>query len=210
MIKARLKSECLTVVGGFRPEGDPWLEGCQTALLIGPDEPRFWPHFKQQPEYLDGAPDPMDRFSKRVLNQITRDLEAKVFFPSDGPPYPPFIQWAFQAGCYSSPVNLLVHGTSGLFASFRGILALKERVALNLPKPNPCLSCATQPCQTACPIDALTPQGYDVEACRAYLRTDAGKPCLSGCMVRLACPVSQNFGRLVEQSEFHMREFLNN
>ncbi len=208
MISLNLKQHGLTVLGGFHPANDSWFEDCQTVLMIGPDEPRFWPHFITQPEYLGGQSDAMDRYSKRVLNQIAKDLDGLVFFPSDGPPYPPFIQWALRSGCHQSPVGLLVHGQAGLFASFRGALALKDHINIPAPEGTPCPSCTTQPCRTACPIGALTPEGYDVAACKAYVRSPLGKPCRSGCKVRLSCPVSQKFGRVEAQSEFHMKAFL--
>jgi len=208
MIAAQLKDHGLTVVGGFHPVDDNWLDGYQTALLIGPDEPHFWHHFTKQPEYLEGQPDAMDHFSKRVIGQVAKDLDAQAYFPSDGPPYPPFIHWALKSSCYQSPVGLLVHGKAGLFASFRGVLALKERLDLPAPLPNPCENCIEQPCLTACPIGALTADGYDVPACTSYIRSDAGRACISGCKVRLSCPVSQKFGRVEAQSTFHMKAFL--
>lgn len=208
MIENTLKRHALTIVGGFHPSQDEWFQGYQTAVMIGPDEPDFWGHFKQQPEYADGLPDGMDRYSKRVLGQIAEETGGKVYFPSDGPPYPPFIQWALKSSCHQSPVGLLVHGKAGLFASFRGVLALREHLDLVPALDNPCNTCAGQPCKDACPIGALTPSGYDVAACKAYLRTDAGRSCLSGCKVRLSCPVSQKFGRVEAQSEFHMKAFL--
>lgn len=208
MIGALLNSHGLTIVGGFHPTDDEWFGGYQTALLIGPDEPQFWPLFTEQYEYSDGKPDAMDRYSKRVLGEVATELDAKAYFPSDGPPYPPFIQWAFATGCHQSPVGLIVHNKAGLFASFRGILALKPRLDLAAPMPSPCSTCESRPCETACPIGALTPAGYDVDACKSYLRTDDGTDCMSGCKVRLSCPVSQKFGRLVAQSEFHMKAFI--
>ena len=208
MIEDTLKAAGLTVVGGFHPQDDPWFKGCQTALLIGPNEPRFWRIFTQQPEYLDDLPDAMDRYSKRVLNLIAAAHDGEALYPSDGPPYPPFIQWALRSGCAQSPVGLLVNAKAGLFASFRGILGLPVRLNLPIASPSPCETCTEQPCRTACPIGALTPSGYDVEACKAYLRTEAGEPCLSGCKVRLSCPASQKFGRLQAQSQFHMKAFL--
>lgn len=208
MIERALQNHALTTVGGFHPSDDPWFEGYQTALMIGPDEPRFWDHFVKQQEYSDGQPDAMDRYSKRVLRQIADEFDGRVFFPSDGPPYPPFIQWALKSGCYQSPVGLLVHGKAGLFASFRGVVALKEHLGVPARSGSPCDTCAEKPCETACPIGALTPDGYDVAACKAYIGSEAGRACLSGCKVRLSCAVSQKFGRVTAQSEFHMKAFV--
>ena len=55
-------------------------------------------------------------------------------------------------------------------------------------------------------MGALGPQGYDVAACVAHLKT--GAACLDGCLVRRACPAAAGWGRLKAQSAFHMRAFL--
>jgi epoxyqueuosine reductase len=191
----------LTVLGG--------LHDCnETILLIGPDEPAFWSIFTASPEYHDDGKDPLDRWSKRVIGGVAAQFQAKAVFPSDGPPYPPFIQWALASGrCWVSPAHLLVHDTAGLFASFRGALKLSGRHEMPAPPSNsPCDDC-TAPCTTACPVDAFASGGYDVAACKVHIETSAGSGCYSGCLVRRACPISQAYGRLPEQSEFHMKAF---
>ncbi|WP_226783283.1 ferredoxin [Oceaniglobus trochenteri] len=198
----------LTVLGGFHPGPDDGAPGgTGTILLIGPDEPAFWPHFTRQPEYGDGEDDPLDRWSRRALGGVAATLGAHVVFPFGGPPWHPFIGWALKtAQVWTSPVGLLVHGEAGLFVSFRGALCLSDRIDLPAPAPRPCDTCARQPCRTACPVDALTPGGYDVPACRRFLGTSAGVGCLTaGCAVRRACPVGR--GRLPAQSQFHMKAF---
>jgi hypothetical protein len=80
--------------------------------------------------------------------------------------------------------------------------------ALRTGRQSPCLSCAGQPCRTACPASALTEGGYDLPACHGFLDTADGVDCLSfGCAVRRACPLSRAYGRLPEQSAYHMRLF---
>ena len=54
---------------GLRGLGD-CRDGDDTITLIGPDEPRFWAIFTQSDEYRDGAPDPMDRWSRRVISAV--------------------------------------------------------------------------------------------------------------------------------------------
>ena len=77
------------------------------------------------------------------------------------------------------PVRLLVHDAAGLMVSFRGALALKERLDLPPPPPPPCDGCAAKPCLTACPPGALTGAGYDLPACHAFLDTDPGQDCMT-------------------------------
>jgi epoxyqueuosine reductase len=207
-LEALLAEERLEVLGGFavadNEEGFP--AGTRTLLMLGPKEPGFWAYLQAQPEA--GGPDPVDRWSRSLIGRIACDLGAKALFPFGGPPYHPFYQWALRTGrVWDSPVRLLIHSGQGLMVSFRGALALKEAVAVPPPVARPCEGCPA-PCLTACPVGALTGAGYDLPACHAYLDQPEGAECLSGgCLVRRACPVSQSYARLPEQSAYHMRQF---
>jgi hypothetical protein len=201
----------LAVRGAFHPKAEDLAPSdTQTLVLLGPDEPRFWTVFTASPEYLDGLPHALDRWSKRVTAVLAEPLNGIGVFPYDGPPYAPFISWAHRSEAnWSSPVGLLVNRTAGLFISFRAALALSERLDLPSRKDSPCLTCDTPPCETACPVGALAPgQEYDVPACMAHIQSSEGAECRDGCLVRRACPISKKFGRLAEQSAFHMRAFL--
>lgn len=201
----------LDIAGAFHPEpSHACPAGTGTLILLAPHEPAFWPSFMDSPEYRDGAPDPMDRWSLRVIGQLAQDMGATPLFPFGGPPFHPFYAWALSSGrVWASPVRLLVHDRAGLFISFRGALALRGHLALPPPPTQaPCLSCADKPCLTACPVGALGADGYDVPACRAYITGSSGQDCVErGCSVRRVCPVSQRHGRLPEQSAFHMKAF---
>lgn len=144
-----------------------------------------------------------------MIGRIACDLSARALFPFTGPPWQPFHAWALRTGqAWESPVRLLVHARQGLMVSFRGALALPDRLPLPPPPPRPCDTCADQPCRNACPTGALTAAGYDVPACRAFLETPAGADCTgAGCRVRRACPLSASYGRLPEQSAYHMSTF---
>lgn len=183
--------------------------GIGTLVLLGPKEPGFWPQFTASPEYLDGAPHPMDRWSARVIGALAAQLEAEAFFPFGGPPYQPFIAWAKASGrAHSSPVGLLVHDSAGLMVSYRGALGFAARIDAPEAPPSPCVSCADKPCLTACPVGALNDSAvYDVAACKADLDRPENDCMSRGCAVRRACPVSQRHGRTEAQSNFHMRAF---
>jgi epoxyqueuosine reductase len=207
-LEVRLAEERLEVLGGFAvAEGEEGFPaGTRTLLLLGPTEPGFWAHLQAQPEW--GSPDPVDRWSRRVIGRIACDLGAKAVFPFGGPPYHPFYRWALRTGrVWDSPVRLLVHSGQGLMVSFRGALALKEAVDVPPPTVKPCEGCSA-PCLTACPVGALTVKGYDVPACHDFLDRPEGAECLTGgCLVRRACPVSQTYARMPEQSAYHMGQF---
>ena len=210
-IDAAARDVGLAVRGAFHPGPDDAApEGAGTLILLGPDEPAFWTTFTASPEYRDGARHALDRWSKRVALPLAESFGGTAVFPYDGPPYAPFLRWAERSGeNWSSPVGLLVHAEAGLFISFRAALAVPERLDLPEAPEKPCLSCADKPCETACPVGALAPgQDYDVPACVAHVTSADGSACRNGCLVRQACPVSRAFGRLPEQSAFHMRAFL--
>jgi epoxyqueuosine reductase len=179
----------------------------RSVILLGPDEPGFWPHFRASPEASDRRPDPLDRWSRRIIGRLACACGGKALFPFGGPPWRPFIAWALRSGrAHQSPVGLLVHADSGLFFSLRGAIALPDALPSD-PAPNPCNSCATRPCLSACPALALSDRSYDVAACHAFLDTAAGTDCMGrGCAVRRACPVGSD-RRLPAQSAFHMKAF---
>jgi hypothetical protein len=201
----------LGVLGAFHPgPEDAAPAGTGTLVLLGPEEPGFWAHVTAAPEFADGAPDPLDRWSARVIGALAEATGGVPLFPFGGPPYRPFVRWALASGrAWRSPVTLLVHDTAGLMVSYRGAIALAERLVLPPPPATaPCATCAGQPCRSACPAGALSDAGYDVAACHHLLDTSDGIDCMTrGCAARRACPVSRRYGRLPAQSAYHMRLF---
>jgi len=204
-----LQAEHLVALANLPADPDFCPAPLKTLILIGPEGGlNWWQTVTRSPEWSDGQPDPIDRWSKRILGGLAARFDGLALFPSDGPPYPPFFRWAQDSGAlWQSPVGMLVHAEAGLWVSFRGALAVPFDVDLPTPA-NPCLTCAAQPCRTACPVNALSLDGYDVAACHGYLDTDPGNLCLSeGCRARAACPASQRHARLAEQSAYHMSRF---
>jgi epoxyqueuosine reductase len=204
-----LTRQGLTLLGSAPPDPAHMPPGTQALALIGPmGGSVWWDIVTASPEWTDGAPDPVDRWSRRVLDKIAQRVGATALYPFGGPPWMPFQTWAQATGrVWESPVRLLVHAEAGLWVSFRGALALP--FALDLPPlPSPCETCADRPCLTACPPRALTGAGYDLPACHAFLDTPAGETCRSaGCRVRAACPVSVRHARVCQQSAYHMSRF---
>ncbi|SNS91805.1 ferredoxin [Tropicimonas sediminicola] len=200
----------LSILGGLHvaPSDEGIPEGVRTLLLLGPAEPGFWPSVTADPEFSDAAPDPLDRWSRRVIGDWAARIGAEALFPFGGPPFLPFLNWLTRTGrAWTSPVGLVVHAEAGLFLSVRGALGLRENIALPAPLERPCESCDARPCLTACPVSALGAGGYDTGNCHDYIDT-ADADCMDlGCAVRRACPVSQGYPRLPAQSAFHMRAF---
>jgi epoxyqueuosine reductase len=197
----------LAVLGAFHPEPGE-IKGAGTLVLLGPRAPGFWEVFAASPEHGDGADDPLDRWTVRVLGGLAAALGARALYPFGGPPWPPFIAWAARTGrAWSSPVGLMVHDERGLLVSWRGALALPHRLALPPTGTRPCDGCAA-PCLGACPVGALGAGGYDVAACRRFVETEAGRSCREGgCLVRRACPVGRDLVPPDAQAAFHMAAF---
>lgn len=198
-------------LGDTHPALSSAPEGTQMLLLIGWGGGGRWSLFQASPEYGDGQPDPLDRWTKRVVDALARQLGARPLYPSDGPPWYPFQSWAMATGtAYPSPVGLLIHPTFGLWHSYRAALAFERDLAVELAPsgPSPCVTCAAQPCLSACPIDAYGPDRFDVTACRTYVASATGRACLEGgCFVRDACPVGREWRNSEDQIRFHQRAF---
>ena len=182
-----------------------------TIVLLGWAGGESWGFFASSAEAADGAPDPLDRWSRRTIDAIANDLDATALYPFTGPPWLPFQRWAMRAEPVTvSPLGILIHPEWGLWHSYRGALAFTER--LTLPpmdaKTSPCAACAEKPCLTACPVSAFSGSGYDVPRCRAHVATAEGSRCMSGgCLARNACPVGAGHRYAHAQAAFHMQAF---
>lgn len=216
-VEAALLTVGLCARGGFHPragEGVPPLPDGRpagTLVLAGSIGDSLWPAFAASAEFADGESDPLDRWSRRVLEAVSGRLGAAALFPFGGPPHHPFQRWARRAEPVApSPLGLLIHPEFGLWHAYRGALLFAERFVLPPHEvgPRPCDSCRERPCLSACPVGAFDGFGYDVGACTERLRA-APLPCFeTACLARAACPVGRDkaYGRA--QSHFLMRAFL--
>jgi len=221
-VSAALDRAGLVCRGGFAPAADDGVpdfgDGQPSAFVVlaGNVGPGMWRAFAASPEYLDGEPDPLDRWSRRVLDDVAAELGGpgvcQTVFPFDGPPHFPFQRWAQKAETvFPSPTGPLIHAEYGLWHAFRGALIfstppLSPRTELTA---SPCLACADQPCLTTCPVEAFSAEAYDVPACVAHLQTIEGTDCMAtGCRARRACPVGRDYAYAPAQAAFHTAAFL--
>ena len=156
--------------------------------------------------------DPLDAWSRRVLDPLAEQLGGVAVYPNGGPPYPPFQRWGRRAEpLQHSPLGILVHPDHGLWHGYRGALVLPGRLDLPAPdtRPSPCESCADRPCLSTCPVGAFTDGGYDVSACIGHMTSPAGTDCREqGCRARRACPVGRDYIYEPAQANFHMEAFI--
>jgi ferredoxin len=208
----------LALRGAFHPGPDdavpplPDRAPTGTLVLLGMVGRRQWPDFAASPEAGDGGADPLDRWSRRVIDGLAAKLGAQPLYPFQGPPWLPFQRWAMKAEpVHRSALGMLIHPSWGLWHSYRGALAFAARwtIPAQARPGNPCDRCRAKPCLTACPVGAFSAERYDVDACAGHLRGSEGGDCLQrGCRARRACPVGATHGFGAQQAAFHMRAFL--
>jgi hypothetical protein len=189
-------------------------EPARTICLVGHGGGGFWPVFAAWHEMHPGIGDPLDTWSKTVINPAAAMLGGEAVFPSDQP-WHPFQQWAMAAeGLKPSPLGLLIHPEYGLWHGYRGaILFGTDSIAALEPGKavvHPCDTCSDKPCLSACPVGAFSPAGFAVAACRTFVKTKPGQDrCMSwGCLARDACPVGRAYRYGAEQIRFHMAAFV--
>jgi hypothetical protein len=214
-VAAAVEASGLAAHGAFDLDADErrgGLADVATIVLLGLAGRRGWATFSASPEAEDGGADPLDRWSRRVVDGLAVEFGARALYPFEGPPHWPFQRWARRAEpMHVSPLGLLIHPVDGLWRGYRGALAFAER----LPVPpvraaaSPCETCLARPCLAACPVGAFTGAGYDVAACAAHLGRPAGRACMEGgCLARRACPVGAARAQEPREAAFHMRAFL--
>jgi hypothetical protein len=182
-----------------------------SIALVGNIGSSYWPIFSTSPEHQDGQSDPLDRWSRRVAEQVTKEFGTRAIYPFEGPPYYPFQQWAGRAEALTrSPLGLMIHPQHGLWHSYRFGLLIPQGVERQPdPLTSPCESCQLQPCLNACPVNAFGNDGYDVENCTEYLNQNADARCHQvGCLARLACPIGGEFRYDSAQHTFHLKAFI--
>jgi hypothetical protein len=195
----------LALRGGFRLDED---EAC-SLVLVGNFGGGMWPSFAAGQR---NEPDPLDSWTRRVVDPIAARFSARAVYPNDRP-YQPFQRWAQRAEpVHPSPLGILIHPEHGLWHAYRAALFFAD-VIEGLPArreaASPCDSCATKPCLSACPVNAFDGAAYNVAACSSHLRTGAPPDCATlGCRARDACPVAPEKRYPPEQVAFHMAAFV--
>ncbi len=213
----------LMLFGGLELSANECAQGQEAligrkALLIGNAGSDMWVQFSKSNEYADDKPDPMNRWTRRVLDDVARQFGGRVVYPFDKP-YWPFQRLAQKAaGVQSSPLGILIHPEYGLWHAFRGVVVFDEAheftsqinaLIMNADSLiHPCDTCVEKPCLTACPVGAFTGEWLNVQDCFAHLDTRSEPDCMSlGCRARCACPIAKTSQYNEAQIKFHMKSY---
>lgn len=218
-----LKAHGLICFGGLEISADLCASDSERligkkGLLIGNAGKGMWQVFSKSPEFQDYEPDPMNRWTKRILDEIAEALGARVVYPFDEP-YWPFQRLAQDAsGVQPSPLGILIHSKFGLWHAFRGLFIFDSSAefesqirTLTLDANSlihPCDDCVEKPCLNACPVGAFTGDRLNVQSCFAHLDSGHEPDCIrSGCQARCACPIAKEHQYDGAQIQFHMKAY---
>jgi hypothetical protein len=130
-----LKPSGLVPRGWLMPErgAAPLLTSGKPAgaiCLVGHAGGGFWPVFAGWRQKNPEIADPLDAWSKMVIEPVARMAGGQAVFPSDRP-WHPFQAWATEAeGLRRSALGMLIHPVYGLWHGYRGAI-LFEDVALD-------------------------------------------------------------------------------
>lgn len=159
---------------------------------------------------------------------LAAQCSGQAYYPFGGPPHYPFLRWAAKAEALgASALGLRIHPVYGLWHAYR--FALQIPISADLHRPNApsvgaiepdatntsevCIQCDTKACLKACPVEAFSPDGYDVAVCASHLQAMQASQHTSVCVThtcqaRLACPIGRPFQYSQAHGQFHMQQFM--
>ena len=218
-LTAALAVHGMMLRGGFVPAPEDSVPAlghgrlARTLLLVGNAGPAMYQHFFAAPESVGQAANPLDSWTRRMIDPLAARFGAVALFPFGGPPWHPFQRWAKRAeALQASPLGILIHPEFGLWHAYRAALLFDREIALPARLAgarHPCDECSAKPCLSTCPVGANTPNGYAVKTCAAHVGSPPGADCRSGgCLARRACPVGPGYAYSARAMEFHMAAFL--
>ncbi len=184
------------------------MPGAVSGLIVGSGGVTFFDRFARAVEASDGAANPLDRYTRRVIERAADDaldpLGARraVHFPFDTRPLIPFQRLGRAAGLGEpGPLGLQIHPSYGPWWAYRALLIVDRALPASRPPGDGCAGCDA-PCVAACPAAAVARSGFVVSACHA--RRLAAEPCRTSCVARIACVRGPEYRYSDAELAFHM------
>jgi epoxyqueuosine reductase QueG len=184
------------------------LPGAAGALIVGSGGPTFFDRFAREPEASDGAANPLDRYTRRVVARAVDEALAPlgvrqvVHFPFGTRPVIPFQRLGRAAGLGGpGPLGLQIHPLYGAWWAYRGLLLVDCELPGVPPPGDGCAGCDA-PCVAACPAGAVQRTGFLVPAC--YARRLVAEPCHLSCIARISCVRGPEHRYSDAELAFHM------
>ena len=159
---------------------------------------------------------PIDAYACRVITEILEeDLKGQRFeiiYPAGhtGHPFYGLQDLGVVAGWHhTSPFLVGINPVWGSWYAYRAVVLTNSHYQpASMPaSPSPCSACRTDDCVVACPVGAVSRDGFDMETCLQYRQTD-GSHCQDKCLARMACPVGREHRYRQPQMSYHYHRSL--
>lgn len=206
ILQAVIDIDCAPDIAGTLVAAGVDIDRMRSLVLLGQAGTRLWDrHVRHN---LDRA-DPFDDTSRDLVTTWFEhhhpNATWEVVYP--GETLLPLGQLAEQVGWgRPSPLGLTIHSHYGLWIAHRiGFVTDLEfdRAPNPLEAAHPCDDCADKPCETACPVGAVSStSGFDVLTCANH-RAPVGSGCEFRCPARSACPVGLDYAYGDTQMKHH-------
>jgi hypothetical protein len=184
------------------------LPGAAGALIVGSGGPTFFDRFAGAAEAVDGAPNPLDRYTRRVVEPAVAGaldplgVGRAIHFPFGNHPLIPFQRLGRAAGLGGpGPLGLQIHPTYGAWWAYRALVLVGCALPV-LPAPGDGCAGCDAPCVAACPAGAVARTGFGVSACHG--RRLVAEPCRLSCVARIACVRGPQHRYSDAELAFHM------
>ena len=174
--------------------------GYRQLILLGHGGTALWEAVNQSGI---GGRDPIDDFTVRVVRQWMSEFQPEnryaILYPG---PQPIALQrlGALAGWHHASPFMVGIDTEWGTWYAYRAVVLADTRFAPSraVDRINPCATCQTKPCITACPASAMADGSFSLQKCISW-RKQADSPCAFTCLARVACPVGNDHRYTAEQ-----------
>lgn len=161
-------------------------------ILIGHAGRRLWENVQRE-----GAPgeDPIDDFSARTvrawLGDVLPDNHSRMVYPGGNATLNLQALGRRAGWHHDSPLMLGIQPVWGTWFAYRVVVLTDAVLPVSAPEQShasPCAGCASTPCVTQCPAEAMSSGRFELGRCASY-RLRVGSDCATTCVARIACPV---------------------